>query len=725
MSGTPNSFQACRCGSSGRCRPDRPPAALVSRRRRFSSRGPRSASDRAGPVRTGRRARTGALRRPPASAAGFGAGPALARHHDACDRGRAAHLLPRRRPDALHAGPVPHGVAGRKRGPVPRVGRGGVHRAPRDGAPRAGTAHWARAGNPGRVDARRLVHPPHHGQRVRPGDAGARMNRRRPLPAPVPRAQGEALRAGVPAVPAAGAAGPAESPVARTGIPDRDAGRVARVRRALRRGRVGGCRPSRVGDAHLGGLGMGRGRAGGAPLGRSARCVREHRELHRGAARVRGAQARGARNPAVSLSGATMSITVLGVNHRTAPLEVRERFAHERGEVPGSLERVLAAGARGGVLLSTCNRTEFYLSEPDEAVPEAVWAILSERLGGGRSASEYGYTQRDRDAVRHLYRVSAGLDAMILGESQIQGQVRDAWETSKAQAGPVLHRLFQSALLVGARVRSETGLATGAASAPSAAVAVAARIFTRLAGRSALILGAGDMAELAATCLASEGVRVTLVANRTYERARAIAEQLGARALTLDEAWEHFADTDIVLSSTAAPHAVVTWDHVAPAVARRRGRPLCILDLGMPRDVEPAVAQLENVFLYDIDDLQAVAAQAAAERRRDIPAAESIVTEEVERFWAWYGGLVVVPVLKEFRERLDQVRATELERALRRLAHLSPEDRGEIEHFSQTLLNKFLHQPTIALKEAAQSGRGYGLLEALKRLFGLERRDDP
>ncbi|PYP77378.1 MAG: glutamyl-tRNA reductase [Gemmatimonadetes bacterium] len=412
-----------------------------------------------------------------------------------------------------------------------------------------------------------------------------------------------------------------------------------------------------------------------------------------------------------------MSITVLGVNHRTAPLDVRERFAHERREVPTSLERVLAAGARGGVLLSTCNRTEFYLAEADVAVPEAVWAILSERLGGGRSASEYGYTRRDRDAVRHLYRVSAGLDAMMLGESQIQGQVRDAWETSKGQVGPVLHRLFQSA--------SETGLATGAASAPSAAVAVAARIFTRLAGRSALILGAGDMAELAATCLASEGVRVTLVANRTYERARAIAEQMGARALTLDEAWEHFADADIVLSSTAAPHAVVTWDHVAPAVARRGGRPLCILDLGMPRDVEPAVAQLENVFLYDIDDLQAVAAQAAAERRRDIPAAERIVSEEVERFWAWYGGLVVVPVLKEFRERLDQVRATELERALRRLAHLSPEDRGEIEHFSQTLLNKFLHQPTLALKEAAQAGRGYGLLEALKRLFGLERRDDP
>src|SRR5207244_10431414 len=228
-----------------------------------------------------------------------------------------------------------------------------------------------------------------------------------------------------------------------------------------------------------------------------------------------------------------------------------------------------------------CNRTEFYLAEGDDAVPEVVWALLSERLGGGRNASTYGYTQRDRDAVRHLYRVSAGLDAMILGESQIQGQVRDAWETSKAQAGPVLHRLFQSALLVGARVRSETGLATGAAAAPSAAVTLAGKIFTQLAGRSALILGAGDMAELAATCLVSEGVRVTLVANRTYERAKAIAEELGggARALTLDDAWEHFGDADIVLSSTAAPHAVVTWERVAPAIARRGGRPLCILDL--------------------------------------------------------------------------------------------------------------------------------------------------
>src|SRR2546427_1304969 len=278
-----------------------------------------------------------------------------------------------------------------------------------------------------------------------------------------------------------------------------------------------------------------------------------------------------------------MSIAVVGVNHRTAPLEVRERFAHAPREVPASLERVLSAGAGGGVLLSTCNRTEFYLAEPSDSTAETVWAILGERLGDGRNASDYGYFQRDREAVRHLYRVSAGLDSMILGESQIQGQVRDAWETSKPLAGPVLHRLFQSALLVGARVRSETGIARGAASVPSAAVAVAEKIFHQLAGRSALILGAGDVAELAAGCLVSEGVRVTLVANRTYERAKAVAEELGARALTLDEAWEHFASTDIVLCSTAAPHAVVTWGRVAPAIARRGGGAAGIPRPALPR----------------------------------------------------------------------------------------------------------------------------------------------
>lgn len=417
-----------------------------------------------------------------------------------------------------------------------------------------------------------------------------------------------------------------------------------------------------------------------------------------------------------------MSITVVGVNHRTAPLDVRERFAHAAHEVPLALHRVLGAGAAGGVLLSTCNRTEFYLAEPTEHVPEEIWRLLGERLEDGRPARDFGYIQRDRDAVRHLYRVSAGLDSMILGEAQIQGQVREAWELSRAQAGPVLHRLFQTALLVGSRVRSETVLGAGNASAPSAAVTVAEKIFGDLTGRTALILGAGDIAELAATCLADVGVGVTLVANRTYDRARAIAERMGAKALSLDDAWAHFADADIVICSTAAPHAVVTWERVAPTIAGRRGRPLCILDLAVPRDVEPAVGQLENVFLYHLDDLQTVAQQATQARREEIPKAERIVDEEVEHFWAWVDALGMVPVIKEFRGRIDAVRAAELQRALRRLGHLSAADKAQVEQFSYALMNKFLHQPTVTLKKAAEEGRGFGLLEAIKTLFGLEPR---
>jgi len=202
--------------------------------------------------------------------------------------------------------------------------------------------------------------------------------------------------------------------------------------------------------------------------------------------------------------------------------------------------------------------------------------------------------------------------------------------------------------------------------------------------------------------------------------ARTIAERMGARALTLDDAWSHFATADVVLCSTSAPHAVVTWERVAPSIQRRRGRPLCILDLAVPRDVDPSVGQLENVFLYNLDDLQTVAAQAAARRREEIPAAEQIVDEEVERFWGWLEGLGVVPAIKAFRGRMDAVREAELQRVLRRLPHLTAADRALVEQLSHALMNKFLHQPTIALKRAAEAGNSDTLLLALRALFERE-----
>lgn len=418
---------------------------------------------------------------------------------------------------------------------------------------------------------------------------------------------------------------------------------------------------------------------------------------------------------------ADAGITLVGANHRTAPLDVRERFAHTRTEVPGAVARVVASGARGVVLLSTCNRTEFYLAGAADGATRAVWDLLGARLGDGRAAESFGYVRQDRDAVQHLYRVVAGLDSMVLGEHQIQGQVREAWEASRDAADPILHRLFQSALLVGSRVRSETALGEGEASMATAAAAVAEKIFGDLGGRTALILGAGEVAELAAACLADRGARVTAVANRTYERARELAERLGAEPLALADAWPRLETVDLVISSTAAPHSVVTYERVAGPIGRRAARPLCILDLAVPRDVEPAVTRLANVFLYDVDDLQTAAAQAVARRRAEIPRAERIVEEELRAFWTWHDQRAVVPVVTEFRERLDGVRAAELEKVLSRLPDLTAEERERIEHFSRALLNKFLHEPTRAVKEEAAAGRGAPLVSALRRLFGLDR----
>src|SRR6185295_15222161 len=227
-----------------------------------------------------------------------------------------------------------------------------------------------------------------------------------------------------------------------------------------------------------------------------------------------------------------------------------------------------------------------------------VWESLSQRSGD--DASSYGYVRRDRDAVAHLYRVAAGLDSMVLGEAQIHGQVRDAWERSRTHSGARLNRLFQSALQVAGRVRSETEVGRGAASVSSAAVQLARQIFGSLAGRRAMVLGAGEMAELALECLSDQGVRTSIVANRTYERAVEVAERYGAVAMHYEQCWSELSNVDVLVCSTAAPHTVVGVDHVRPALDTRGDRPLCILDIALPRDVDPSVGRLDNVFLYNL-----------------------------------------------------------------------------------------------------------------------------
>lgn len=417
-----------------------------------------------------------------------------------------------------------------------------------------------------------------------------------------------------------------------------------------------------------------------------------------------------------------MALIVAGVSHHTAPLPLRERLVVNAGDTIAAARRIMeAAGAKEVVLLSTCNRTEVYAVEGDgDAVP-AIWSDFSALIDG--DVSPYGYVRRDRDAVSHLFRVTAGIDSMILGEAQIHGQVRDAWEHSRGAAGAVLTRLFQSALMVGGRVRSETSIGRGAASTSSAAVQLAAKIFGSLGGRHAMVLGAGEMAELALECLVSEGVRTAIVANRTHERAEELAERYHAQALHYDECWSRLADVDLLICSTAAPHAIVGVEQIAGSLKARGDRPLCILDIAVPRDVDPAVGALGNVFLYDLDDLRTVATANIERRREELPAAEAVIAPEVEKYWEWLAGLAAVPVLRSFRTEMDRMREAELADAMRKLEHLSPRDREAVEHFSRALMNKFLHEPSVRLRATAANGRGLGVVDALRYLFDLRAAD--
>ena len=415
-----------------------------------------------------------------------------------------------------------------------------------------------------------------------------------------------------------------------------------------------------------------------------------------------------------------MSMIVAGMSHRTAPIEVREKLAFRAGECARVLDELRdRTGARETVLLSTCNRTEFYLAEgPDECAPQ-VWEIMSSRLG--EEATRYSYVRRDRDAVTHLFRVASGLDSMILGEAQIHGQVRAAWETCRGHSGAILNRMFQSALLVASRVQEETGIGRGAASVSSSAVQLSKRIFGSLAGRRAMVLGAGDVAAIALACLQKEGVEVSIVANRTFERAEALAREHGAVAMRYDQCWESLHTVDVLLCSTASPHTVVGVEHVMPAMRARGDRPLCILDIALPRDVDAKVGELDNVFLYDLDDLRAAAAANLERRQEDLPAAEGIIGSEVEKYWQWLAGLAVVPVVTAFRSRMETVRADELAVALRRIGGLSNEQEEGLEHFSRALMNKFLHEPSVRLRAAAANGRGLEVVDAARYLFALER----
>ena len=423
-----------------------------------------------------------------------------------------------------------------------------------------------------------------------------------------------------------------------------------------------------------------------------------------------------------------MPIAVIGLSHRTAPIEVRERFVFSAKDAEAALLDLVERGVtREAVLLSTCNRTELYLGEVADGGEHAGTALLAARAGLPEAeAKRYLYVYRDRRSVEHLFRVVSSLDSMILGEAQIQGQVKGAYEAAcamgggKGVVGPALSRLFETALAVGGRVRSETRLGEGSVSVPGAAIELARKVFGSLRGLRALVLGAGEMAELMVTCLQSEGAHVTVVASRSEARGRDLAARRGAEFLRFEQIEAALAEADIVAAATGAPHVVLTREVAARALRGGARKPRCILDIALPRDVEPEVGDLENVFLYDIDDLEQIVAGSLARRMDEVPAAERIVLQAAANYWSWYTARDVVPVIRSLRERAEALRRSEVEKTLARLGHLSPEDRAAVDELTRRLLAKVLHRPTVRLREAAANGHVPGVAEAARFLFELD-----
>jgi glutamyl-tRNA reductase len=418
-----------------------------------------------------------------------------------------------------------------------------------------------------------------------------------------------------------------------------------------------------------------------------------------------------------------MRLVLVGTSHHRAPVELREQLFVSAADNPELVQRLAERDAEA-VVLSTCNRTELYLVHGDEdAARERAFGELTGLADLAESElAGLVYTVTDEAAALHLFRVAAGLDSMIPGEAQILGQVRGAYELARnaGTAGPVLHRLFRQALRVGRRVRTETAIGENPASVSSAAAELAERVFGSLEGRRILVLGAGKMSDLATVNLISRGVESVFIANRSPERAERLAKRFGGRAVGLEAVEEELEHADVVVASTSARGYVLSADQVARAMQRRRGRPIFFVDIAVPRDVDPAVNEIEGCYLYDVDDLERVVQESVAGRREEAVRAEAIVAEESGRFREWHLSLDVVPAIASLRALAESIREEELARAEGRLGSLSPSQRRAVESLTAQIVNKLLHPPTVRMKEAAAAADGVLYADAIRHLFALE-----
>jgi glutamyl-tRNA reductase len=414
-------------------------------------------------------------------------------------------------------------------------------------------------------------------------------------------------------------------------------------------------------------------------------------------------------------------IVVVGLNHETAPVAVREALAFPKERLPEALARVREETGLGeAVILSTCNRVEVYGRSADSSV-DAVAAFLARYHS--RSLDDIAphlYRLEGEAAVRHAFRVAASLDSMVMGEPQILGQVKEAYETAERSGslGSVLTALRNRSVAAAKRARTETAIGRNAVSVSHVAVELARKIFGELRDRSVLLVGAGKMSEVAARQMVRDGARASVLGGRTFEKAEQLAAALGGRAAPLEALRAELARADIVISGTGAPGIVIRREDVEAAQAARRGRPLFLIDIAVPRDVAEDAGKVSGVFLYDLDDIKTVAEANLRERKKEASAAEAILEQEIGEFLEWRRSLEVVPLLVELRKRADEIRRTEIEKARRRLGPLTPEQESALEAATTAIVNKLLHGPTVQLKQMAGNGQPEHV-GFIRKLFGL------
>jgi glutamyl-tRNA reductase len=419
-----------------------------------------------------------------------------------------------------------------------------------------------------------------------------------------------------------------------------------------------------------------------------------------------------------------MNFQLIGVNHKTAPVEVRERLAIAESRLPEAMQRLAShPGVQEGMILSTCNRVELLAQTRNGSAD--LRGFLREYFSlDPETIDPHLYEYREDEAVRHVFRVTASLDSMVVGEPQILGQVKEAYATARA-VGAVhsqLDLLLTRAFAVAKRVRTETAVGSSAVSVASVAVELAKKIFGNLQGKNVYLVGAGKMSELAARHLLAHGAGSIFVANRTYDRAIRLAQKFDGQAIEFNRLYDTCDRGDIVITSTGAPHAIFRREHGELFMSRRKNRPMFFIDIAVPRDVDPGMNKVDGVFVYDIDDLQQAVASHVADRSKEAERAEAIIASEVERFQARLLTLDVVPTIVSLQDHLETIRQAEIDRVRGRLGQLSPEQEMAVEALTRGIVNKIMHTPISTLKTAARDAEATTVVELVRRLFNLREK---